>query len=194
MQQSTGFLHHIASTFPVTPRHRNGGRLNRTGATKGVMGLVERSIHADPVRTPPGVPVPAPSDASVPAHEPPPVLWTEGLRKQFGAMTAVRDVSLRVRQGDVFGFLGPNGSGKTTTMAIILGLVAPTAGQIALFGQTTPAGRATALARVGAFIESPGFYPYLSGLAPPHALSVSVKLGGATSGTAGIDDGVTSGL
>ncbi len=125
--------------------------------------MVERSIHAAPARTPPGVPVPAPSDASVPAHEPPLVLWTEGLRKQFGAVTAVRDVSLRVRQGDVFGFLGPNGSGKTTTMAIILGLIAPTAGQIALFGQTTPAGRVTALARVGAFIESPGFYPYLSG-------------------------------
>jgi len=84
-------------------------------------------------------------------------LWTEGLRKQFGAVTAVRDVSLRVRQGDVFGFLGPNGSGKTTTMAMILGLVAPTAGQIALFEQTTPARRATALAWVGAFIESPGF-------------------------------------
>src|SRR5262245_50415721 len=65
------------------------------------------------------------------------VLRTFGLRKQFGNVTAVQDVSIGVQQGDVFGFLGPNGSGKTTTVAMILGLIAPTAGNVELFGEMT---------------------------------------------------------
>jgi ABC-2 type transport system ATP-binding protein len=91
------------------------------------------------------------------------VLRAFGLRKQFGKVTAVHDVSIGVQQGDVFGFLGPNGSGKTTTVAMILGLIAPTMGNVELFGETTQEGRYRALHRVGSIIESPAFYPFLSG-------------------------------
>ncbi len=93
----------------------------------------------------------------------PAVLRTHGLRKQYGRVTAVQDVSITVRPGDVFGFLGPNGSGKTTTVAMILSLIEPTAGTVELFGQTTRDGRYNALNRVGSIIESPAFYPFLSG-------------------------------
>ncbi len=93
----------------------------------------------------------------------PAVLRTHGLRKQYGRVTAVQDVSIMVRPGDVFGFLGPNGSGKTTTVAMILSLIEPTAGTVELFGQTTREGRYRALNRVGSIIESPAFYPFLSG-------------------------------
>jgi ABC-2 type transport system ATP-binding protein len=91
------------------------------------------------------------------------VLRTHGLRKLYGRVTAVQDVSITVRQGDVFGFLGPNGSGKTTTVAMILSLIEPTAGNVELFGQTTREGRYRSLHRVGSIIESPAFYPFLSG-------------------------------
>jgi ABC-2 type transport system ATP-binding protein len=91
------------------------------------------------------------------------VLRTFGLRKQFGNVTAVQDVSIGVQQGDVFGFLGPNGSGKTTTVAMILGLITPTAGNVELFGEVTQEGRYRALHHVGSIIESPAFYPFLSG-------------------------------
>jgi ABC-2 type transport system ATP-binding protein len=97
------------------------------------------------------------------AETTPVVLRTEGLKKEYGRVTAVQDVSITVRQGDVFGFLGPNGSGKTTTVAMILSLIAPTAGNIELFGQTTKDGRYNALQKVGSIIESPAFYPFLSG-------------------------------
>ncbi len=100
---------------------------------------------------------------TTPMSDAPAVLRTFGLRKQYGSVTAVQDVSIAVQAGDVFGFLGPNGSGKTTTVAMILSLIEPTAGSIELFGQTTRAGRYDALRRVGSIIESPAFYPFLSG-------------------------------
>jgi ABC-2 type transport system ATP-binding protein len=92
------------------------------------------------------------------------ILRTEGLTKRFGERTAVNGLSLEVRQGDVFGLLGPNGSGKTTTLRMVLGLIWPTAGTISLFGAplSTSAQRRAALRRVGSIIEQPSFYPYLS--------------------------------
>ena len=74
---------------------------------------------------------------------------------------AVDDLSLEVTRGHVFGLLGPNGSGKTTTMGMLLGLVKPTAGSFSLFGGSMP--HQEALHRVGAIVETPSFYPYLSG-------------------------------
>ena len=65
----------------------------------------------------------------------------------------------------MYGFLGPNGSGKTTTIRMLLGLISATAGQIRLLGQPMPAGGGTALPRVGALVEGPAFHPYLSGRA-----------------------------
>jgi ABC-type multidrug transport system ATPase subunit len=91
------------------------------------------------------------------------VIETEGLTKRYGDVVAVDQLSLRVPRGGVFGFLGPNGSGKTTTMGMLLGLVRRTSGEARIFGD--PVGRSDTLRRIGAMVESPTFYPYLSGRA-----------------------------
>ncbi|MGH2583490.1 MAG: ABC transporter ATP-binding protein [Dehalococcoidia bacterium] len=91
------------------------------------------------------------------------VLRTVGLTKRFGTITAVDGLDIEVRAGEVFGFLGPNGAGKSTTAGMILGLVKPTAGRVELFGKPLESDPASLLRRVGAIIESPSFYPYLSG-------------------------------
>lgn len=93
------------------------------------------------------------------------VLQTIELTKRFGQYTAVDQLGLEVHRGEVFGLLGPNGSGKTTTIRMICGLVKPTSGEIRLFGQplTHLATRRSVLRRVGAIIEQPAFYPFLSG-------------------------------
>jgi ABC-2 type transport system ATP-binding protein len=91
------------------------------------------------------------------------ILRTIGLTKRFGKLEAVKDLNLELRRGEVFGFLGPNGAGKSTTVGMILGLIAPTAGNIELFGLKLNGNQWTALRRVGAVIEEPAFYPYLSG-------------------------------
>jgi ABC-2 type transport system ATP-binding protein len=91
------------------------------------------------------------------------ILSTVGLTKYFGKLLAVKDLSLELRRGEVLGFLGPNGAGKSTTVGMILGLVAPTAGRIELFGEKLEGHQWSALRRVGAIIEEPAFYPYLSG-------------------------------
>jgi ABC-2 type transport system ATP-binding protein len=85
---------------------------------------------------------------------------TQGLTKRYGEVVAVDNLSLRVKTGGVFGLLGPNGSGKTTTISMLLGLVAPSSGTVSLFGE--PFTR-QALRRVGAVVEAPSFYPYMSG-------------------------------
>jgi ABC-2 type transport system ATP-binding protein len=87
------------------------------------------------------------------------------LRKQFGSVLAVHDLTLRIPAGGVFGLLGPNGSGKTTTIGLLLGLVTPTAGSIRLFGSDARTTQLAALRRIGAMVESPAFYPDLSGRA-----------------------------
>ncbi|MQA63660.1 MAG: ATP-binding cassette domain-containing protein [Actinophytocola sp.] len=85
---------------------------------------------------------------------------TTALTKRYGAITAVDELNLTVRGGEVYGFLGPNGAGKTTTLRMLLGLVKPTSGSMRMFGEAPGAGY---LDRVGALIEGPAFYPYLSG-------------------------------
>ena len=92
------------------------------------------------------------------------VIQTDGLTKRYGRVLAVDGLSLNVPRGRIFGLLGPNGSGKTTVMGILLGLVRPTAGSFTLFGQSPEGGGLDReLHRVGALIETPTFYPYLSG-------------------------------
>jgi ABC-2 type transport system ATP-binding protein len=91
-------------------------------------------------------------------------LATSGLTKRFrGGQLAVADLDLAVPSGTVFGFLGPNGSGKTTTIRMLLGLVVPTRGSWELLGAPMPAGATRVLRRVGSLIEGPAFHPYLSG-------------------------------
>jgi ABC-2 type transport system ATP-binding protein len=91
------------------------------------------------------------------------VIETRSLTKQYGSIQAVDSLSLQVPGGGVFGLLGPNGSGKTTTMGMLLGLVRPTAGTIRLFGDPVEGVHPHALRRIGAIVEEPSFYPYLSG-------------------------------
>ncbi len=100
------------------------------------------------------------------------ILRTEGLTKRYGQITAVQDMDLRVFQGEVFSFLGPNGSGKSTTVGMILGLIRPTRGRVLAFGSDMTLHPWPALKRIGAVIETPAFYPYLSGYDNLRALAV----------------------
>jgi ABC-2 type transport system ATP-binding protein len=99
---------------------------------------------------------------------PDPLLVVDRLCKHFprsGAETlkAVDDISFTVNRGDIFGFLGPNGAGKSTTIRMALGLIHPTAGQVTIGGYDLVTHRLEALRKVGAFVEAPSFYGYLSG-------------------------------
>jgi ABC-type multidrug transport system ATPase subunit len=90
-----------------------------------------------------------------------PVIVTRGLTKRFGRLTAVDAVDLDVRAGDRYGFLGPNGSGKTTTVRMLLGLVYATSGSIELLDRPVPKALGQVLPRVGSLVEGPAAYPHL---------------------------------
>jgi len=92
-----------------------------------------------------------------------PVIRTRALSKRYGKLTAVDAVDLDVVEGDVYGFLGANGSGKTTTVRMLLGLVLATSGEVEVLGATMPANRLSVLPRIGALVEGPAAYPHLSG-------------------------------
>jgi ABC-type multidrug transport system ATPase subunit len=91
------------------------------------------------------------------------VIVTRGLTKRYGPVLAVDDVALDVREGDVYGFLGANGSGKTTTVRMLLGLVLATSGEIDLLDRRMPRDASVVLPRVGALVEGPAAYGHLSG-------------------------------
>jgi ABC-type multidrug transport system ATPase subunit len=91
------------------------------------------------------------------------VITTRGLVKLYGRLRAVDAIDLDVQAGDVYGFLGANGSGKTTTVRMLLGLVLPTRGEIDLLGERMPRAGGRVLPRVGALIEGPAHYGHLSG-------------------------------
>lgn len=103
-------------------------------------------------------------DELSPQYDGTPIISTSRLTKAFGKLVAVNDLELQVMRGDVFGFLGPNGSGKTTTIRMLLGLIRPTAGRAVLFGMDNADQLPAILRRIGAIVETPVFYPYLSGL------------------------------
>jgi ABC-2 type transport system ATP-binding protein len=89
---------------------------------------------------------------------------SSALTKRFrGGQVAVDHIDLAVPRGSVYGFLGPNGSGKTTTIRMLLGLAYPTSGDAELLGVPMPGGAVSVLSRVGSLVEGPAFYPYLSG-------------------------------
>ena len=92
-----------------------------------------------------------------------PAIETNGLTKSYGRMIAVDHLNLVVERGEIFGFLGPNGAGKTTTMRMLLGLVRPSAGSARVLGMSIDSHLPAILAKTGALIENPTFYPYLSG-------------------------------
>jgi ABC-2 type transport system ATP-binding protein len=94
---------------------------------------------------------------------PVPALKTSVLSKAYGRRLAVDRLDLEVEGGELFGFLGPNGAGKTTTIRMALGLIAPTAGSVEILGRDVRRHRSEVLPRVGALVESPALYGYLSG-------------------------------
>lgn len=92
------------------------------------------------------------------------IISTSHLSKKYGSVLRVNDLDLRVPEGCNYGFLGPNGAGKSTTLKMILGLVRPTAGDIAVFGEPMMRrNRLAILKQVGSLIESPSYYGHLSG-------------------------------
>jgi ABC-2 type transport system ATP-binding protein len=100
---------------------------------------------------------------------------TQGLSKRFGQQLAVDSLDLAVPQGAVFGFLGPNGSGKTTTIRMLLGLAAASGGTVRLLGMEMPGRFQEVLPHVGALVEGPAFYPFLSGTANLHRLDAATR-------------------
>jgi ABC-type multidrug transport system ATPase subunit len=107
---------------------------------------------------------PTPVATAAPESAPTPLaVQTRQLTKRFGDRVAVDGIDLVVPRGSVYGFLGPNGSGKTTTIRMLLGLVEPTSGTRSLLGHPIPAQAGAALRQVGALVEGPAFHPYLSG-------------------------------
>ncbi|AKG53376.1 ABC transporter ATP-binding protein [Dehalogenimonas sp. WBC-2] len=88
------------------------------------------------------------------------IVKTENLTRRFKEITAVKDLNIEIKRGQVYGFLGPNGSGKTTTIAMMLGLITPSAGKVSLFGKALSPDM---LKRVGTVMDSGGFYPNFSG-------------------------------
>lgn len=92
-----------------------------------------------------------------------PALRASALSKSYGNRLAVDRLDLEVERAELFGFLGPNGAGKTTTIRMALGLIAPTSGSVEIFGLEVRSHRSEVLPRVGALVESPALYGYLSG-------------------------------
>src|SRR5690606_8616257 len=102
------------------------------------------------------------------------VLDVRGVTKRFKDVAAVDDLSFTVQAGEVLGFLGPNGAGKSTTVGMILGLIRPTSGSVLIHGTDVHGNQHVVSESVGAIIENPAFYPYLSGRdnLKAHALAV----------------------
>lgn len=107
-----------------------------------------------------------------------PAIHTQDLAKKYGHVTALAGLTMTVPKGEVFGFLGPNGAGKTTTIRMALGLIAPTGGSVEILGQEVRSHRSQVLPRVGALVESPALYGYLSGR--DNLRAVGNLLGGAS--------------
>jgi ABC-2 type transport system ATP-binding protein len=91
------------------------------------------------------------------------MLEAQGLSKDFGGKPALRDVSFKIEKGEIYGLLGHNGAGKSTSLGIVLGMVEPSKGEVTIDGVSVQKNRAKALRKVGAIFEAPAFYDYLSG-------------------------------
>ena len=91
------------------------------------------------------------------------IIETKGLTKRYGEQVSVSNLELHVQKGRIYGLLGRNGAGKTTTMKMLLGLTAPTSGTVSIFGRPLKGNEKRVLPRIGSLIESPGFYPNLTG-------------------------------
>lgn len=92
-----------------------------------------------------------------------PILQVSNINKSFGRVRALRDVSFSVARGSIIGLVGPNGAGKSTTMKVITGVTAPDVGEVKVAGETVTMQHRHVLAKVGALIENPGLYAYMTG-------------------------------
>jgi ABC-2 type transport system ATP-binding protein len=119
------------------------------------------------------------------------VIRTNGLTKRFGSVLAVSDVDLDVRAGDRYGLLGPNGSGKTTVVRLLLGLIFATSGTSEVLGQAMPKHARSVLPDVGALVEGPAAYPHLSGRTNLALLDASGPGGARRTRRARIDEVLT---
>ena len=124
--------------------------------------LMSRRTGGRVVRTGPAAAGDAAPDTAVSDAAQVPVVVTDLVKEYSDGFRAVDGVSFRVESGQIVGLLGPNGAGKTTTLRVLMGLIRPTSGTVAVFGETIRPGAAV-LSRVGAFIEGPGLLPHLSG-------------------------------
>ena len=91
------------------------------------------------------------------------VIETKQLTKQYGTQKSVAELNIHVQRGRIYGLLGRNGAGKTTTMKMLLGLTQPTSGKVSVWGESLSGNEKKLLPRIGSLIESPGFYPNLTG-------------------------------
>ena len=91
------------------------------------------------------------------------IIETHDLTKKYGSQTSVSHLNIHVKKGRIYGLLGRNGAGKTTTMRMLLGLTAPTSGEVTIFGKPFQGNEKNILPHIGCLIESPGFYPNLTG-------------------------------
>ena len=112
---------------------------------------------------------------------------TSSLTKSFGRQKAVADLDLAVPTGSVYGFLGPNGSGKTSTIRMLLGLTSASSGDIRLLGGSMPGDARDVLPRVGALVEGPAFYPFLSGRANLQRLDAADRSAPASTRSSRVD-------
>lgn len=116
------------------------------------------------------------------------MITTHGLTKRFGPVLAVDALDLDVREGDVYGFLGANGSGKTTTVRMLLGLVLATSGSIEVLGRRMPRAAGDVLPQVGALVEGPAAYAHLSGRANLSLFDAMGKAGPRSTRAGRVDD------
>ncbi|GAA0482752.1 ABC transporter ATP-binding protein [Salinibacillus aidingensis] len=91
------------------------------------------------------------------------ILETKGLTKRFSSETAVENLEMKIPKGEIYGFLGPNGAGKTTTIRMLLGLMKPSSGSVKIFGQDLNKEKINILKGIGSLVESPSYYPHLTG-------------------------------
>lgn len=91
------------------------------------------------------------------------VLEVKGLKKKLGKREIIKGIDLSIKEGEIFGFLGPNGAGKTTTIRMLVGLISPDSGEVIICGKNLQSNKEEALKDVGAVVENPELYKYLSG-------------------------------
>ena len=116
--------------------------------------------------------------------QPIPIIEIKDLSKSFGSFKAVDNLSLTVNQGDIYGFLGPNGAGKSTTIRMMMSLIQPSSGYINIFGMPLSQHRSSIARRIGAIVEKPDFYLYLTAA---KNLEILGKLSGANVSKKSID-------